>query len=104
MQRETLFVALTRPALTYGVPFEGFILNIVVVYMAGLEFGGPGWRCFFFFWLAGIPIHYLMRELTGWDPMWAHTIRISIMTAHIRVLEALPWWPAQSASEIESSV
>jgi Type IV secretory pathway, VirB3-like protein len=35
--REMLYLALTRPALTWGVPFEALALNVMVTFAAGLE-------------------------------------------------------------------
>src|ERR1700731_3326093 len=104
MPRETLFIALTRPALTWGVPFEALIVNILIPFAAGVELQGPGWRMPYLFWLAGVPVYLVLRELTSWDPLWFHTIKISIITARIRSLEALPPWVPRSAEEIESSV
>jgi hypothetical protein len=39
--REMLYLALTRPALTWGVPFEVLALNAMVTFAAGLELSVP---------------------------------------------------------------
>ena len=39
--REMLYLALTRPALTWGVPFEALALNVMVTFAAGLELSAP---------------------------------------------------------------
>jgi Type IV secretory pathway, VirB3-like protein len=39
--REMLYLALTRPALTWGVPFEVLGLNAMVTFAAGLELSVP---------------------------------------------------------------
>ena len=39
--REILYLALTRPALTWGVPFEALALNVMVTFAAGLELSAP---------------------------------------------------------------
>jgi len=36
-----LYLALTRPALTWGVPFEVLALNAMVTFAAGLELSVP---------------------------------------------------------------
>jgi len=36
-----LYLALTRPALTWGVPFEVLVLNAMVTFAAGLELSVP---------------------------------------------------------------
>src|ERR1700735_787757 len=38
---EVLFLALCRPALTWGVPFEAVALNVMVTFAAGLELSAP---------------------------------------------------------------
>ena len=55
---EILFVSLTRPALTWGVPFEGLAANVMVMFAAGLELSAPTiWRSPFMFWAMAVPIH-----------------------------------------------
>jgi hypothetical protein len=39
--REMLYLALTRPALTWGAPFEVLALNAMVTFAAGLELSVP---------------------------------------------------------------
>ena len=62
--REMLYLALTRPALTWGVPFEALALNVMVTFAAGLELSAPTiWRSPVLFWAAAIPIHIGLRRL-----------------------------------------
>jgi type IV secretory pathway VirB3-like protein len=42
---EVLFLALCRPALTWGVPFEAVALNVMVTFAAGLELSAPRFWC-----------------------------------------------------------
>ena len=104
---EMLFVAMTRPALVWGVPFEGLAANVLLTFAAGLELQGPTiWRSPFMFWLAGLPIHFLMQRLTSHDYHWFRTIRIWALTTGTgrTTLESLPTQRARSAKEIASSV
>jgi hypothetical protein len=64
--REMLYLALTRPALTWGVPFEALALNVMVTFAAGLELSAPTvWRSPVLFWAAAVPIHLGLRRLTS---------------------------------------
>jgi len=46
-----LYLALTRLALTWGVPFEVLALNVMVTFAAGLELSVPTiWRSPGLFW------------------------------------------------------
>jgi type IV secretion system protein VirB3 len=92
-QSETLLVALTRPALVWGVPLEGLALNVLVTFAAGLELQAPSpWRSPVMFWLASIPIHMIMQRATSWDYHWFRTIRIWALTSGTgrTTLESLP--------------
>jgi type IV secretory pathway VirB3-like protein len=103
--RETLFLALTRPALTWGVPFEALILNVMICFAAGVELQAPTfWRCPIWFWLMGIPIHLGLRQLTGWDYHWCRTLKLIGLTAGYSELPNLPLEKSRDSSEIPSSV
>ena len=76
-----LYLALTRPALTWGVPFEALALNVMVTFAAGLELSAPTiWRSPVLFWAAAIPIHIGLRRLTSWDYHWFRTVRLWALT------------------------
>jgi type IV secretory pathway VirB3-like protein len=99
-------LALTRPALTWGVPFEALALNVMVTFAAGLELSAPTvWRSPILFWAAAVPVHLVLRRLTSWDYHWFRTIRLWMLTACARGarLESLPTQPARSGSEVASS-
>ena len=91
VRQATLFLALTRPALTWGVPFWGFWINVIGTFYAGAIFQAPTiWRQPMWFWAAGVPIHFLLRELTAFDYHWAHTLRLRVETAGMWLLASLP--------------
>jgi type IV secretory pathway VirB3-like protein len=97
-------LALTRPALTWGVPFEALALNVMVTFAAGLELSAPTvWRFPMLFWAAAFPIHMVLRRLTSWDWHWCRTIRLWAMTVAHPTLESLPTQPARSGREVASS-
>ncbi len=103
---EMLFVALTRPALVWGVPFEGAAINVLCTFAAGLELSGPTiWRSPIMFWLAAVPIHMIMQRLTSYDFHWFRTIRIwALSTGTGRTtLESLPTRRPRSGREVASS-
>ena len=104
--REMLYLALTRPALTWGVPFEALALNVMMTFIAGLELSAPTiWRSPLIFWAAAIPIHIGLRRLTSWDYHWFRTVRLWALTvcAGCRTLASLPTQPARSGREVASS-
>ena len=104
---EMLFVAMTRPALVWGVPFEGLAANVLLTFAAGLELSGPTiWRSPFMFWLAGLPIHYAMQRLTSFDYHWFRTVRLWAQTTGTgrTTLESLPTQRPRSIKDIASSV
>jgi type IV secretory pathway VirB3-like protein len=104
---EVLFLALTRPALVFGVPIEAFALNASVTLLAGMILSAPTlWRSPFMFWLAGIPVHFLLQRITSWDFHGFRTIRLWLETAGTgrTILYALSSIPPRTAKEIPSSV
>jgi type IV secretory pathway VirB3-like protein len=105
--REMLYLALTRPALTWGVPFEALALNITVTFIAGLELSAPTiWRSPIMFWAAAAPLHMALRRLTSWDYHWFRTLRLWGLTVctGCRTLESLPTQPARTGRGIASTV
>lgn len=104
---ETLFVACTRPAMKWGVPFEGYVANLALttVFAAGVM-GNP---CYF---LVGVAVHFVMREKAKTEPHFFHLWRLWFetkarsITAHVwggSRLQPSPAW-ARSARDITSSV
>jgi type IV secretion system protein VirB3 len=58
-----LFVAMTRPAVWFGVPWDGFVANIGVTFFVtvAIVHSPPGF-------LLGIGVHFALRELCAIDP------------------------------------
>lgn len=84
--REICFLALTRPALTLGVPTWGLAANALICFVAGMILSGRTWaNSPFMYWLAFIPIHGVMRRLTSWDFHWVRTLALWAMTSGIGV-------------------
>jgi type IV secretory pathway VirB3-like protein len=106
MREQTLFLALTRPALKWGVPVEAFWANFIGMFYAGAIFEAPvWWRQPFVFWLLGIPIHLILRELTAHDWHWARGLRLRLETSLLWYLTSAPQRLGRRASrEIASCV
>jgi len=103
--REILYLALTRPALWYGVPIEALALNMFVCFFAGAELSAPTiWRCPVWFWAASVPIHFGLRRLTGWNYHWARECRLWLVTFWRPSLYSLSIRPPKSGRDISSHV
>lgn len=105
--RESLLLALTRPALFMGVPAEAAALNFFVTFFSGALLSGHTiWRSPFVFWLAGIPIHLTMRRMVSRDYFAFRTARLWAVTfgAGVTTLECLPTRRPTSGKRIASSV
>jgi type IV secretion system protein VirB3 len=103
---EILFLALTRPTLVWGVPFEGLAANVFLTFCAGVFLQAPTvWRSPMMFWLLGIPIHLGMQKLTSWDYHWFRTVRLWALTTGTgrTTLESLPTQRPRSAKGVPSS-
>jgi type IV secretory pathway VirB3-like protein len=84
--REVCFLALTRPALTLGVPLEGLLVNVFACLLSGMVFSSHSWRNSpFMYWFLALPIHAAMRRLTSWDFHAFRTIRLWILTTGIGI-------------------
>lgn len=105
MERDILYLALTRPALWFGVPIEALAINVVGCFLLGAELSGPTvWRSPVMFWAASVPVHFALRRLTGWNYHWAREFRLWLMTFWRSSLYSLPIGPARCAREISTSV
>ena len=108
LTRDTLFLALTRPPMKWGVPYEGFICNVVGSFFVGLWLGSP------LYWPVCIIIHLPMRALASADHNFFRVRRLQIQTKGEAMMAAdlwggaslgpLPRWPARSAAEVRGSV
>jgi type IV secretion system protein VirB3 len=74
LQKDTLFLACTRPAMFWGVPFEGFMLNFCLSFLLGLWLGSP------VYWLVGVVIHFPMRILASMDHNFFRVWRLWLET------------------------
>lgn len=85
--REVCFLALTRPALTFGVPTAALLINLGVCFFVGMAVSSlmeHTWRNNpFMYWLAAFPIHMAMRRLTSWDFHWVRTLMLWLLTTGI---------------------
>lgn len=61
IEKEVLFLALTRPPMKWGTPFEALLVNGILSFFAGLWLGNP------FYWLIGVFIHFPMRVIASRD-------------------------------------
>lgn len=106
MRRDVLFLVLTRPSLTHGVPFEAFMANVVFWMLAGVIFSGPHWyRSPFAFWLCVVPVHVILERITAWDFHGFRTLRLWLETTGIGRTDLEPYRVnVKDPSEIPSSV
>jgi len=72
---DTLFVAVTRPAMKLGVPYQGYIVNGLVTTVIVMFFiqVPPGY-------LLGVGVHLAMRELCRTNPHFFHKWQLFFMT------------------------
>src|ERR1700750_3183164 len=104
-ERDTLFLALTRPALKWGVPFEALALNGFCVFVMGALLQAPTWwRSPIMFWLMSVPIHLALRQLTAWHYHWCRLLRLSVETATWWTLQPIPTRLPKRAKDLASSV
>jgi type IV secretory pathway VirB3-like protein len=106
-EKETLFVALTRPPLRWGVPYEAFLANFILSFFVGLWGNNP------FYWLICIAIHFPMRVIASTDHNFFRVGRLWLMTKGSSVggdrwggsmLSPMPDRPRRTAKEWTSSV
>lgn len=98
---DTLFVAATRPAMKFGVPYEGFMLNVGIVTFGGMFAGSPLW------WALGVPVHFVMRFQAARNPGFFRELRMWFETKGANAggrLWALPDRPARKGEELPSAI
>lgn len=84
---DTLFVAMTRPATKFGVPWEGFIANaiftaIVTILVVRRPYG----------FAIGILIHFVLRELCRVDPHFFWRWRLFFQTKALSTRLTSAFW------------
>lgn len=74
---DTLFKGLTRPAIMWGVPYKGLILNLLwgVIAIVGLKS--------LIMALLSIPIHFLMMQITKWDENFFDVLFVWFITKFV---------------------
>jgi type IV secretory pathway VirB3-like protein len=106
-EKEILFVALTRSAARFGVPYEAFLANFILSFFVGLWGNNP------FYWLICIIIHPMMRVIASHDHNFFRLGRLWLMTKGSSVggdrwggsmLSPMPDRPGRAAKEWASSV
>lgn len=98
---DPLFLAVTRPAMKWGVPMEGYFLNLFGTFIFGMVMGSPLWWALFFV------VHLPMRALANRDPNFFRELRLWLETKGSNiggVLSAMPIRPAKQAEELSSAV
>lgn len=71
---DTLFVAMCRPTMKFGVPYEGYIANVFGSAAFAIALGAPPWA------VVGLIIHFVMREMTKLDHNMFRVWRLWLMT------------------------
>ena len=71
---DPLFVGLTRPATIIGVPYEAFVIELVVVSIIFLGVGDP------FYMLLLVPLHSVLYLISSQNPNAFVAIMIWLMT------------------------
>ena len=75
IEKDTLFLALTRQAMTrLGVPFEALLVNMMLSFFVGLWLDNP------FYWIICIAIHLPMRVIASKDHNFFRIGRLWLMT------------------------
>lgn len=107
LYEDTLFVAVTRPAMMHGVPLPAFILNGMVAMCAFIATSNV-------FWLAiGVPIHFACRLGCRYDYNFFRLVDLWTKTKGQALNKdmwggaswnALPLTPARKPSEIRYHV
>lgn len=104
---DTLFVAMTRPTVKWGVPFEGFVANAILTggVTVGIVHSPPGF-------LIGVCVHFALREICRINPHFFHqanlyqATKMRSLTKHIWGGSRLQPSPTQvrRAAEMVTSV
>lgn len=89
---DTVFLAITRPAMAYGVPLGGFLLAAGA---AGMVFNFThAYNVFWRFGLVGAAFAAVitaMRVLTSWEPNWFSILTVWSRTRAPALLSPATW-------------
>ena len=85
----TLFVALTRPAMKWGVPYIAYLWNLFGTVFVSILLGSP------VYYGTGVIIHYVMKAVTRRDHylwrQWLLWLQTKAKTQDGAPLSPLPW-------------
>lgn len=95
LPRDTLYLACTRPAMKWGVPIEGWTLNVALMWIVGMALGSP------LYWAAFLPIHGGMRMLANKNPGFFRELRLWLETKGSNLSGTLNTLPARRARKVE---
>jgi type IV secretory pathway VirB3-like protein len=105
MAPEPLLLALTRPAMFWGVPAEAALTNLLVSFFSGALLSDHTiWRNPFMFWAVGVPVHMAMRRMISRDYHAFRTVWLWMVTFGDGTLESLPTRRPTSGKRCASSV
>lgn len=99
--RDTLYLACTRPAMKWGVPYEGFALNVGATWIGGMVAGSP------LYWALGVVVHVLMKPMADKNPNFFRELRMWFDTKGANagaVLWALPPEPPRRPRDLATCV
>jgi type IV secretory pathway VirB3-like protein len=96
---DALFVAMTRPATKFGVPWDGFIANAIftAAFTILVVRRPPGFAI-------GILIHFILRELCRVDPHFFWRWRLFFKTKFVSPLPARLRWGGSRLQPAKSRV
>jgi type IV secretory pathway VirB3-like protein len=106
---DVLYVAITRPTMKMGVPFEGLSINFIISYCAYFFVGHANLMSYKgVISLLCFPVmHCIMRVGIAHDPNMFRLVRLWTETRALQprlnsVLWPMPWWPARKPDELPS--
>lgn len=101
LTRDTLYLACTRPAMRWGVPMEGWYINLFGTFLIGMVMGSP------LYWALFVVVHLPMRGLANVNPNFFRELRLWLETKGRNIggtLAAMPSDRARRAEELASNV
>jgi type IV secretion system protein VirB3 len=104
---DPLFLAITRPAMKMGVPFEGLVINGILSWWGYIIIGGAKiWTGTGLLSLLIFPaLHLAMRYAVTKDPNCFRVIMLFAFTRGLQVrrnsiLWPMPWWQVKNTKHM----